>query len=125
MDRHVRDLGENGSEISVLLCAFPRRGLENFMRDISPQLRSKQHHGALGKNCSIRVLDVEAHLLRVNGEPFRHFSHRSDRHTGRLDYGGNDRPLGLPASDAPFVLLQHRREKRCNQSWHPVRRGER
>jgi hypothetical protein len=50
----------------ALFDTLPNGRLKDLMSDISPQLCSKQHHGALGENRSVRILDVEAHLPRVN-----------------------------------------------------------
>jgi hypothetical protein len=59
-------LSEDSSEMLALFDALPNRRLNHLVSDISPQLGSKHHHGALGKNRSVRILDVETHLLRVN-----------------------------------------------------------
>src|SRR5580658_6571089 len=111
MDSHFRYLGKNDGQASALRSALFHRGVKDLMCDVSSQLRSEHHHDALRKDGSICMFDVKHHLLRVNQKPFRSFSHRANCHTGRLDHGSNYRPLGLPASDAALVLLQHCRKE--------------
>ncbi len=66
MGRHFRSLAKDCSEMPAFFDTLPNGFLKDLMCDISPQLCSKQHHGALGKNRSVRILDVEAHPLRVH-----------------------------------------------------------
>src|SRR5450755_3345289 len=99
MGRYFGSLGKDSSEMPALFDTLANGRLNDLVSDISPQPCSKQHHGALGKNRSVRILDVEAHFLGVNRKPFGGFGHRGYCCAGRLDYGGNNRPFRLPSAD--------------------------
>ena len=105
----------------ALFHTLPERPLQgSYERHLAPTLLPAASWRARQKR-SIRVLDVEAHFCGIDREAFGYFSHRGNGHAGRLHYDRNDGPLRLPASDAALVLLQHRREKRSNQSRHAMR----